>query len=662
MSRIDRHRAAAVLAAALGLAGLAPAEESVAPAKRFVRTRVLQVPFRAEGPSAAPIAEIHLFETTDGGRTWRLNTRWKGESPIRFEVPRDGEYGFRVAARVWSDDPPPPASGDAPDAVVIVDTTTPRIEARWPQQEGFYQGDPIPLAWSTSDANLPDAPVRISFALGDEDLWSPVHAEEGKDGAGTDPRFPASCDRLPWLPPLAKGKLRVRFTAEDLAGNVSAVEWSCEIRELEEWSQSRFISVRPAWPTRRVLIHYRSLGDLMDKGLRRIEAWIRRPGEAWACVEPKDVDRRSPLFFVAPADGEYEVYLAAVGPERADGTTLVWDLQGRPLPAPAGAAGGPTYPPSTFTPPDARFLVDTTPPRVEILEAGPAGGDGAWLRAGEPIEIAYAIEEEHPTPDAVRLEYSIGDGAWRPIPAGAEPVDRGRTRIPLPAIDTENLRFRVVATDAVGWTGVAETKPFTVANAWGDALARAQESYREGVALFRSGDAEGALASLSKALRYAKEAANAEGAAKDGVAKEGWERALAGRWSDLLGLIHDIGAVTSALGRRDEAEEWLRTAARLAFEIDLRPQKFVFTFHLASSLLSGWNVREGADERAAKRVVEARAWLDRIQLSEIYQSREFRQLESEFARIRKELADRRMSVRVSAAETGGDVWRPAEGS
>ncbi|MBN1421373.1 MAG: hypothetical protein JXP34_21550 [Planctomycetes bacterium] len=653
MSWTDRTLKPAAMVAALGLYGLAPAEEPPAPAKHFVRTRALQVPFRAEGPSSAPIAEVHLFETTDGGRTWRLNTRWKGPSPIRFEVPSDGEYGFRVAARIWSDDPPPPASGEAPDSIVVVDTTPPRIEGRWPRQRGFYQGDPIPLAWSTEDANLPDAPVRIAFALGDLDVWTPIRSEEEKGEGKTDARFLASCDRMTWLPPLAKGTVRVRLTAEDLAGNIGQDEWSCEIRELEEWSQSRFISVKPAWPTRRVLIHYRSLGDLMEKGLRWVEVWLRAPSEAWRLVDPKDVDRRSPILIVVPDDGEYEIFLAAIGPERGDGTSLAWDLQGRTLPPPDAAAGGATYPPSTFTPPDARVLVDTTPPNVTILSAGPAGGESAWIRAGEPIEIAYTVEEEHPAPDGIEIEFTIGDGEWRPLPAALETIDRGRVRIALPAIDTEALRFRVVAADAVGWTGVAETEPLTVVNAWGDALARAREGYREGVGLFRSGDAEGALAALAKALRYAREAATAEGAGP-----EGWERKLAGRWGDLLGLIHDMGAVANALGRRDEAEEWLRKATRIAFEIDARPQKFVFAFHLASSLLSGWNTGDGEDQTAAKRLAEAREWLDRIKLAEIYQAREFRQLEAELGRLRRELADRRMRVGATATRAGGDAWRP----
>ncbi|HEV3083335.1 MAG TPA: hypothetical protein VGY66_26355 [Gemmataceae bacterium] len=121
-------------------------------------------------------------------------------------------------------------------------------------------------------------------------------------------------------------------------------------------------------------------------------------GKNWhqEAVVPPENDA---FLFFAPADGMYWLRVAFV------------NKQGKQFPEDI-----------TKGPPSRKLLIDTLKPMVRIASA---------RREGDEVTVAWEIQEEHPDPSSLKLEYRAVDappGQWLPVPASQKLIDQARLR------------------------------------------------------------------------------------------------------------------------------------------------------------------------------------------------------------------------------------------
>ncbi len=158
------------------------------------------------GPSGLGSVEVYITE--DGGQKWwRYGADRDKKSPVVLRVPRDGTYGFVIAARSGAglgDTPPMP--GDTPQATVIVDRTSPR--ARFDQLQMSDDGRTLLVRWVAEDPNPHDRPIRIEYSQTKAGPWTPM--TDWQDNTG----------KLDWqVSRNVPTQVYIRMLVRDAAGN-----------------------------------------------------------------------------------------------------------------------------------------------------------------------------------------------------------------------------------------------------------------------------------------------------------------------------------------------------------------------------------------------------------------------------------------------------------
>ena len=179
---------------------------------RLTSSRRFSLEYDVESVGPEGIAEVELWGTSDGGRTW---VKWGSDpdrqSPLDVEVSGEATYGFRIVivgkSGLASN---APRDGDAADIWIGIDTTRPQarlLSAAYGQGEAAGKLD---IRWEASDANLSERPVTLLMGDSPDGTFSPIAS--GLPNSGQyywqfDPRSP----RLIYL----------RLEARDDAGNVT---------------------------------------------------------------------------------------------------------------------------------------------------------------------------------------------------------------------------------------------------------------------------------------------------------------------------------------------------------------------------------------------------------------------------------------------------------
>ncbi len=176
-------------------------------AKRFN----LDYDVEAVGPEG--IAEVELWGTSDGGKTWvKWGTDPDRVSPMEVEVSREAAYGFRVVivgknGLVGNR----PNSGDEADIWIEIDATRPvaRITAA-AYGEGEHAGE-LDIRWDAQDEHMGPRPITLSFSDRADGRYTTIAA--GLPNTGQyywrfDPRSPR--------------QIYLKLEARDEAGNVAA--------------------------------------------------------------------------------------------------------------------------------------------------------------------------------------------------------------------------------------------------------------------------------------------------------------------------------------------------------------------------------------------------------------------------------------------------------
>jgi len=535
----------------------------------------VEIPVETESSGAATIEELFLWVTRDDGTTWRPEpARHPRSDSIPFVAPEDGRYGFRVVARDAAGRlQPAPQPGDLPEVSCIIDTTLPRLEILYPEGgELVYAGSELEIRWSATDAALADAPIAIESRRSPLHPWTPVLEGHALPAEGA----------AQWWPPYVDGEFQVRVIATDRVGNRRVVELERPLRVVpfDSFRESSVLAAETTTRYRRFPVFYRSPRHRPEE-VGEVEIWARREFGKWEAR--RDPDGRSPCQFLAEAEGEIELYLRIL--DRAG-------LEDRPIPGPD-------------TPADLRILVDTLPPLAQLVVA-----DGAPLRVhtgGEPLSLAWSIEETDPHPRGARIEASLDGGErWQTIaeidaPASGEGVVEW---IP-PAIETEDLLLRLVADDRAG-NRAARAAPTRLRLV--DPRANRDElvarHHRRALVLADRGDRrslERAREELELALRIDPEASSA--------------------W-------HDRGVLETRLGEHERALDSYRRA------LEIRPDDL----RLALSAVQGHlNLHRVRPEEGIGSIEAARALLRGVDKVRIYEDPDFRELLDRYRRLEEAL-------------------------
>ncbi|MFQ5653728.1 MAG: hypothetical protein ACE5GW_03235 [Planctomycetota bacterium] len=530
----------------------------------YLKTRSLEIPVRTVSAGAAPIDGYQLWLTVDGGLTWHavpgIHT---GAGPIGFQAPADGRYGFVVIARDRAgriQEPPQP--GTSPDVECIIDATPPVLEVLQPSAERrIYSGSELVVHWESSDDNPLDMPVTLEFRRTAEDPWLRMGREDSHPASG----------RLQWWPPYVDGRVEVRISVSDRAGN--RTRWvsphPIEIVAFRAFNDSPILAAKAVSAFRRFPIYYRS-PHISPVQIAESEIWVRRGFEAWQRL--LDPDRASPYLFEAPEDGVYALYMRAIDRNGEED---------RP-------------PPGPDTPPDIEVEVDTHSPEV-TLEVGD-GGERIFHRGGEELELRWRVRDANLAPGKCRLEVSIDGGEeWRilteEIETGAE---EGTYRWRPPLIESDAMRFRLIVADRAGnRTSALAASVVRLLNPLADAEKVSREHHRRALVLSQGGERASlllAIESLAGAIQYHPRSADA--------------------W-------HDRGVIRSRLGEHGAALADYRRARKL------RPTDLSIAFSLVRGHLN--LARSGADP-GGEHLKAARDLLATVSKVEIYKDPDFRDL------------------------------------
>lgn len=159
---------------------------------------------------ADPLTGIDLYFTTDDGETWKKSKRPKGvESPVAWDAPTDGAYGFYLQFHTAKASSPVPTKGTRPHRRVRVDTSAPVVQLlTLKPDKRFDLTREVAIRWRAEDADLADRPVSIRF-----------RTERTKSFRLIEESLPAE-GLLRWSVPEGEfGRIELKLSATDRAGN-----------------------------------------------------------------------------------------------------------------------------------------------------------------------------------------------------------------------------------------------------------------------------------------------------------------------------------------------------------------------------------------------------------------------------------------------------------
>ncbi len=202
------------------------------------KSLVFDIDYSVEDIGGQPPAQVGLWYTTDAGATWQFyGLDPDAVSPLRFQAPREGVYGFKITAVTRSGiEEPRPMPGTKPDFVTLVDITYPTLMLDDPRGgESYAGGQPHFVKWTARDDNFGSLPISLYVARDGGD-WEILASDLPNNGA------------YGWNVPLIEyATFRLRIEARDIVGNVTSVI-SDNFFVVSAAPESRIRAVVPAVP------------------------------------------------------------------------------------------------------------------------------------------------------------------------------------------------------------------------------------------------------------------------------------------------------------------------------------------------------------------------------------------------------------------------------
>lgn len=205
----------------------------------YVASRSVTIPVHVN-PDSKDIAELILFVTADGGKSFQQVSRIRADAKrFVFQAPGDGTFWF-ILQQVDKQGRGQPANliGVKPTVGVCVDTTDPVVTL-----QALRDRDTVHLTWTAKDANLDEKAVqKLQWANQKDGPWSPAILSGPLSNIGL---FEWKLiDKMP-------SEFYVRIHVRDKAGNdgyaVAYVKLKENKRTQEHEEARRFID--RVWPT-----------------------------------------------------------------------------------------------------------------------------------------------------------------------------------------------------------------------------------------------------------------------------------------------------------------------------------------------------------------------------------------------------------------------------
>lgn len=140
-----------------------------------VPSRVFDIDYVVQ-EEALPLESVELWYTPDDGRTWHHYGRDEdGRSPVSFDAPSEGGYGFYlVIANSAGASSAPPVAGTMPHVRAFIDFTPPVVQMHPPRQTTVLGARVVQLRWTVIDAHLRDRPIDLQYRLGSDGAWKVI--------------------------------------------------------------------------------------------------------------------------------------------------------------------------------------------------------------------------------------------------------------------------------------------------------------------------------------------------------------------------------------------------------------------------------------------------------------------------------------------------------
>jgi hypothetical protein len=176
----------------------------------YLNEREFKIPITlpAEPAFRAKIDQLHLYVSSDEGRTWRKEgTASSRDESFAFTAPVDGSYWFNVAIKTTDGQTIPTDIGAAPPGLkVVVDTKKPAVKLTSVER----QGADVVVAWDVRDEYLDQTSIRLEYKPIDAVNWNLAPAATSVVGQT---RFA-----------VGSSAVVVRLQAKDLAGNLNQAQ------------------------------------------------------------------------------------------------------------------------------------------------------------------------------------------------------------------------------------------------------------------------------------------------------------------------------------------------------------------------------------------------------------------------------------------------------
>ncbi|MEE9297317.1 MAG: tetratricopeptide repeat protein [Phycisphaerae bacterium] len=176
-----------------------------------VRRQSFEVDYELD-PGSAAVESVHLWYTTDGGRSWRnYGVDVDGISPFSFNAGEQGLYGFYIVAfNAAGGSGPTPGPTTEPHYWAYVDFTPPVVQLhRIGQDRPPTVPQTLHIRWSALDNSLASRPIELSYQTVPDGPWRAIAGPLTNAGS-YDWRVPADFDK----------PIRIRITVRDRCGHI----------------------------------------------------------------------------------------------------------------------------------------------------------------------------------------------------------------------------------------------------------------------------------------------------------------------------------------------------------------------------------------------------------------------------------------------------------
>jgi hypothetical protein len=475
-------------AACLVLGSGAGADDTV-----YLNQLAIKIPFDIKPADRQQISELHLYRSTDEGKTWNQEAILKPDQDgYKFTAPKDGLYWFTVdVVDLKGIHNPKDMAQAKPAQKIVIDTLKPLI--RFVSAE--RKGDDVTVAWEIQEDHPDLASLKLEYRTADAppSAWYAVPVEPALMGrksfrvsgpgavsvrmqmqdlaqnqateqaevhvsAGTSAavgRGSESPTQLPATSPSPGGEMVAKphedtsFTPVGSDSQPSGIGPAGEgIRRVAADSvknattgagglkaSGRGLPPVKVVKSKEVTLEY-ALGKVGPSGIGAVQLWLTdNNGDSWR-LYAEDPDPKPPL-----QNGKCQRTVELPG-EGVFGISLV--VRSR--------AGLGKPPPKRGDLPQMRIEVDLTPPVVKLDEPKPDPN-----RRDALVITWTATDPDHPdlAANPITLQWAERKGDWKTI--AARLPNTGKYVWQLPADIPVHVYLRLVARDAAGNEGVFET-------------------------------------------------------------------------------------------------------------------------------------------------------------------------------------------------------------